>query len=373
MQSALAAFDSQLKGATRYSDVFGSLPLGTKREQERQLKKKFVYLARTSHPDRAGPEQALAGDVLTRIIDLHERAKAALAAGRYEEPFASAGSTTGPTISFTGSTMSYTCAATPFREGDFSLLYRGVAADGTAVVVKVAAEPSQNQYLEHEVAVLSRATGKASVLAPFLPELLDTFLVLEAGNIRYRANVYRERPGFVSLKDIRTAYQDGLPQEAAAWVWRRVLGQTLAAAMLGVVNGALVPEHVLVHPKTHEPLHLGWAHAVIEPHVRKARLTTVIDRYRDWYPPEVFAREVPTHQTDLYMAGKAFLYLTGGDVARDRFPSQVPSDIVQVVKGCLVADPKRRAHDGALVLRQFTDAVRGHWGRTYRPLIMPNT
>lgn len=163
-------------------------------------------------------------------------------------------------------------------------------------------------------------------------------------------------------------YKEGLPPEDAAWIWRRVLGQTLAANMLKSVHGAIVPDHVLVHPVTHEPLHIGWGHAIERPAERNAKLTTIIDRFKDWYPPEVLRKEVPSHQTDLYMAGKTMVYLLGGDVARNRFPSHVPEPIVRIVGRCLETKVSKRPTDGRAVADDFIKVVEKLWGRKYRPL-----
>jgi hypothetical protein len=137
------------------------------------------------------------------------------------------------------------------------------------------------------------------------------------------------------------------------------------------VHGAIVPNHVLVNPITHEPLHIGWAHAIVRPEERDAKLTTIIDRFKDWYPPEVFAREVPSHQTDLYMAGKTMLYLLGGDVARNRFPSHVPGPVVQIVQRCLETKVEKRPRDGLVLMHEFLKVIEKLWGRNYRPLRLP--
>jgi hypothetical protein len=175
----------------------------------------------------------------------------------------------------------------------------------------------------------------------------------------------------VSLSAIHDAYPGGLDPKDAAWIWRRLIAQALAGQVLGVVHGAIVPDHVLVHPGTHEPLHLGWVHSVEQPEERQARLTTVIDRWRDWYPKEVFAREIPTLQTDLYMVGKTMLYLAGGNMAQNQLPRHYPTVMKDVVAQLIVADARSRPRDGHALLRTFTHSIRALWGTTFRPLTLP--
>ena len=148
--------------------------------------------------------------------------------------------------------------------------------------------------------------------------------------------------------------------------------QMLAASMAGVVHGAITPDHVMVHPKTHEALHIGWAHAIDRVAHPNARITHIIDRWKDWYPPEVFQKKPPDHTTDIYMAGKTILRLFGGDTKQNIFPEHAASPaIIRTVLRCVEDSPARRYQDGKQALDELTRAVRAYWGKTYRPLVMP--
>jgi hypothetical protein len=171
----------------------------------------------------------------------------------------------------------------------------------------------------------------------------------------------------VPLTDIIAAYPGGLDPRDAAWICRRVLAQTLAAAMAGVVHGALTPDHVLVHPLSHEPRHIGWAHALES----GGRLARIVTRWRDWYPPEVFDKQTLDHRSDLYMAGKTMLRLFGGDPARNTLPPSVPAELARVVLRCVREARVERPRDGRPVLEAFTRVVRNLWGTVYRPLALP--
>lgn len=270
---------------------------------------------------------------------------------------------------------SYKLGEHPYRTGDFSEIYRAIALDAGKIqaLVKIAHHPTSNPLLENEARLLGRFANESGLatMRRFVPDLIDTFLVVGEKNSRYRTTVFAEQGGFVSLAQIIAAYPHGLDPRDAAWIWRRVLGHTLTASAAGVVHSAIVPDHVLVHPISHNPLYLGWAHAIPDPRSTGQRVTLLIDRYRDWYPPEVFDKETPTHQTDLYMAGMTMVKLLGGDTGRRILPTHIPDDMRRIVLRCIEKAPARRPADGKQVLDEFTRVVRNRWGRVYRPLTMP--
>lgn len=374
MPNSLEVIQGRLAAATTFAEIFGVMPKGDLPQQLKQLKSRYKYLVKQTHPDQVEASlRGLANIVFPEVVRFYERAEQALTAGRYDKVITASGAV-GTDVVFSSATERYTVAEEPYKAGDFSSVYIGQDSKSRPIIAKVATAPAMNAYLTAEATVIRtlRSKSAASGLLPYLPELVDTVALTEAGNVEYRVNVFRHIPGLVSLTDIHQAYPKGLPPEDAAWIWRRLLAQALAANVLGVVHGAIVPDHVLVHPTTREPLHLGWVHSVERPQERQARITTVIDRFRAWYPPEVFAREIPTHQTDLYMVGKTMIYLAGGDVERNTFPRHYPTLMKEVVTSLIAEDPHDRPADGHAVMRDFTSRIRQLWGKKYRPLRLPN-
>lgn len=379
----LSAILDQLKSATTLSAIFGALPKGTHQRQHAAVRKHFGYLVQLVHPDKV--EQHLkkqAEEAFRRLQELRAAADRAIDQGSYDEPMIGTGATTGTSSSMDSiilqsSIDTYELPVDPTWTGDFSALYRArTLSSHQAVILKIAATPKDNSLLEREARLLARFTGpkaKASLqaISRFVPHLLDTFLVAGERGQRLRVNVTLDRPNVLSLTDIRRTFPDGLDPRDAAWIWRRVLGQTLAASMAGVVHGAIVPDHVLVEPITHEPVHLGWLHA-LDRSVGTPRITSIMTRWRDFYPPEVFNKHPVDHRSDLYMAGQTMIYLVGGDVHRKTLPSGFPDRVGRCILRCVHDIPARRPSDGRVVLDDFTRVIRETWGRVYRPLTMPN-
>lgn len=366
----------RLKGAASFAAVFGALPVGDTKVKRGHIRKQFGFLASLVHPDHVSPQDsAEAGEAFRLLNELRHAAEDAIERGAYDAPITpkDPGSATSGYSEIVSSKGTYRLSQKIFAEGDFSLLYRGVLLGATAipVIAKIAREPADNSWLEKEAVLLKRvADAKAKTpllsISPFLPNLLDTLFVEGEGGRRYRANIARFVPGMVSVADIMRAYPNGLDAPQAAWVGRRIIAQVLAASMLGVTHGAITPDHVLVNPVSHEPLHIGWGHALTS-----GRVTHVIDRWRDMYPPEVFKKADADYRTDIYMAVATIVRLLGGDVASKALPASVPSEMARLILRCLDTSPSRRPQDGRALLDEFTRIVRSVWGSTYRQLDMP--
>lgn len=367
-----------IRSARTFANVFGSLGPGDAITRRSGLRKQFGYLAKMVHPDLVATKHRTdAAEVFKLLNTLRHAAEEAIQQNTYDAPF-------GSTISFAESedggelvspAGTYRLKVEPLCQGDFSVLYRGTkqGAKPELVLAKVASDPTSNAWLEKEAALLRTIAGAKpdSAIAGirrFLPQIKDTFLFVGEKNTRYRTTISVWVPDMVSITDIMKAYPAGLdPSEA--WPLRRIIAQTLAASMLGVVHGAIVPDHVLVDPFKHEPLHIGWAHAV----KKGEKITQIIDRWRDCYPPEVFAKKAVDHRTDIYMAGATIVKLLGGSVERKSLPAAVPKELATLVLRCLENSPKSRPQDGLELLNEFTRVIRKIWGRNYRVLTIPNS
>lgn len=383
LPDALQAVKSKLELSRSYVAIFGTLPNGDFKAKKAALRAGFSYLARTVHPDHVAPKHAKeAAEIFHLLNAMRQAAETAIETGSYDQPISStkaASSTDDSTDSVLQSAVAtYRLHEEPFKYGDFSTLFRGrmLSGAGGEVIAKIASEPSVNTWLEREARLLAcfRDASKTNLLngiRRFVPELLDTFLVSGVGSTRYRVNVLKFVPDFVSVADIIEAFPRGLDFRDAAWINRRVLAQTLAANMAQVVHGALVPDHILVDPFKHEPLHIGWVHAVDEPWNNGKRVTHIVDRWRDYYPPEVFERKVPDHRTDLFMAAKVMIKLLGGDPRTNSLPRSHPEKMTRLILMCVENSPARRPENGHQVLDEYTRIVRSEWGKGYRPLAMP--
>ena len=364
-----------LQEATSFVQIFGVIG-GDIDQQRKLLRSKFNKLALIAHPDHAPPDgKAIAENAFMLLKDFRDRAEKALQNGTYTLTFSAAGTTPATTAKsgveiIESSRATYRVESKPYRTGDFSSLFRArVVGVDTAVLLKVAREPRSNPLLEKEATLIDRFRKKGSGVMAFLPEITDSFYISGEKGTRYRVAVMPDRPNCLSLAHIRERLGQPFDPLHTGWIMRRVVAQAVAARMIGVVHAAIVPDHVLVDCISRDPCHIGWAHATDR--ATDERIRTVINRWRDWYPPEVFEKRVPGHRTDLYMVGKTLIWLLNGDVKKNSIPDSIPKEIRSLILSCVVDDYKRRPESGRKFMNELTRVIRDAWGRTYQPLVLP--
>src|SRR5690606_6533500 len=107
----------------------------------------------------------------------------------------------------------------------------------------------------------------------------------------------------------------------AAWMWRRLLVGIGFAHRTGVLHGAVLPDHVMIHPEDHGLVLVGWCHSVTAPDGHdgawpSGRVPAMVDRYADMYPPEVPQRLPASPATDVFMATRCMTRLMGDRAPR---------------------------------------------------------
>lgn len=369
---SVAVVMKRLQTATSFVQIFGKFV------DDKKLKKQFHDLARVVHPDHNEHQFKAASAVWLMLKSFHEAAQDALKDRTYEREF-SPGDFTKTAVAYPETILqskiaTYRLESSVFRDGDFSALYKAkIDKTKETVLVKISALPEHNSLLEHEAQILKKfaTEKKLENIKKFVPTLLDSFVLPDKERRRFRVNVMPFHDGYYSLTEIKKFFPTGLDPRDAAWICRRVISQVVAAHMAGVVHGALTPDHVLVHPVSHDPIHIGWVHAVNQA-TGFQRITMLVERWRDWFPPEVFAKELPDQATDIFMTGKTMIYLLGGDIKKNTFPKSVPTEMQRVILQCVDPQRGKRPQSGADLLLSFTDMLLKLWGRKYRKLEIPN-
>lgn len=375
----ILAVAKRLKTATSFVQIFGKMPAGDVDAQTGHLKKQFLYLVNIVHPDHVSDHKTEATEAFRLLNAFRKEAEEAIRNKTYETKIFKPGECSvstpayAPTI-LTSPTATYKFVPDIYKEGDFSVIYRAKTETDREVLIKVSSAPENNPLLEHEAKILKRfaaGSGTGNLMKKkFLPELIDTFIIPDGRGKRFRANVFPFYDGYYSLTEIMRQYPKGLDPRDAAWICRRLIAQAIAASMGEVVHTAITPDHVLVHPVTHEPIHIGWVHALDIKDGVKNRVSMIVDRYKDWYPPEVLKKKQPGLVCDFFMAGKTMIQLLGGDTRLNTIPKEVPNEFARTVLRCVESDPKKRPSRGREFMDEFTKMLERTWGRKYRKLEM---
>ena len=70
------------------------------------------------------------------------------------------------------------------------------------------------------------------------------------------------RSGFyLTLVDVQNAHPGGIDGRIVVWIWKRTLELLAWAHRHRIAHGAVVPPHVLIHPRAHGAMLVGWTGA----------------------------------------------------------------------------------------------------------------
>ncbi|SDT79084.1 molecular chaperone DnaJ [Actinoplanes derwentensis] len=291
---------------------------------ERHAYRKWAKLV---HPDTVGAaHRAAATNAFAKLADLYK------------------GKTAGPVLQ--GRRRCYRMDRVQ-ASGDLAELY----VDGD-VLVKVPRDPADNDLMETEATALRRLWSEGDPkFRPYAPRLIESFVVEDQQRRRRRVNVLARQAGMISLAEVGRASRD--PRDVA-WMWRRLLTALGWAHRAGVTHGAVLEEHVLIHPEQHGLVLVDWCYAGHRPAaIVKARVSD--------YPPEVRNDRLAGPATDIYMATGLMARLIG---------PRMPAEMRRFAAGCMYDAPRMRPQDAWALLGEFDELINRLYGpRKFRPFV----
>ncbi|GAA1794642.1 hypothetical protein GCM10009682_15470 [Luedemannella flava] len=332
--TTFAAAAALLRVARTPKEVFGADPRGAA----------AIYraLAKLVHPDRVGPDQAAAAHAAFAALGTLWAARG------------------GQVISAGG--RDYRVGE---RVGGDELAdYLDGEVDGKPVLLKVTRRPADNDLTRREVRALELLDEEVEPRhRAYLPRLRAAFTHRDRDTGADRVvTVFAPVDGFVSLAAVRAAHPGGLDARDVAWMWRRLLVAIGVAHRAGVVHGAVLPDRVLIEPAQHGLMLVGWGYAAVPP---EHRVPALVERYRDWYPPEVPAKQQATAATDIYLATRCVVELMG---------HRAPEPLRRFARGCLLRPPAARPQDAWQLLAELDERLEQIYGpRRFRPFALPAT
>lgn len=144
------------------------------------------------------------------------------------------------------------------------------------------------------------------------------------------ASVFRWRSGFLhTMADVRREHASGVDPRAAVWMWKRLLEVLGWVHRAGYAHGAVLPEHVLVHPRDHGVALAGWSSATRLG--AGERLAATSASREAFYPRASWERGAVTAATDLTMAARVVAHALGGEARTGEVPSSVPRPLAALV------------------------------------------
>jgi hypothetical protein len=256
--------------------------------------------------------------------------------------------------------------------GDSSEVFRGrwVRRLGELVVVKVLHALGDTDLMHREYRTLEHLrrchTRGAEHFVRRLPRPI-AIAPVRLGREARTVAVYGWNSGFVhTLEDVVTEHPHGVPGEVAVWIFNRLLELLAFIHEAGFVHAAVLPSHVLVHPRDHGAMLVGWSAAAEMAAGGTAPLTAVAAARRSYYPAAALNSRTLTRCTDIAMAARSVIFALGG--ADLKAPRTVPKEI-----GMLLEDAAKGLRDEAWPLLEEVAAVSQicFGPPSYHPLPMP--
>jgi hypothetical protein len=245
-------------------------------------------------------------------------------------------------------------------------------------LLKLAREPQSNAYVANEAAVLRHlhAATDAARFAPLLPAV-EASVDLGGESPPRRANVLRlddtiaSPADLYSLEEVRQAYPRGVDPRDFAWMWRRLLNVLGFVHAHGVVHRAVLPPHVLVEPREHKLVLVGWCSAASAG--ARPSLDLIAGGHRDWYRRSGATRDpVAAPALDIALAARSAIELLGGDPVRATFPPALDPALQRYFARCLGVDGGGAAAHPWRLLDDFDRLIEALWGpRTFREFTLP--
>jgi serine/threonine protein kinase len=214
-------------------------------------------------------------------------------------------------------------------------LGRWVQRLGEQVVIKVLRSASDRDLLVREHAFLRRLHESplpgTSHFAGLIPEPVACGPARVGASERFLM-VLRWRSGFLhTVEDVMRYYTQGVDPHVAAWVFKRVLEILHWSHQSGVLHGAVLPPHILIHPRDHGAMLIGWSSAVGATTVGTQRIPAVSRAWKSWYP----AGSSASPANDVAMAARSVLAMAGASTfdSGGTLPGPISSLMIQAAGG----------------------------------------
>jgi serine/threonine protein kinase len=343
-----------IENAKAATDIFG-FPPGSDAQRLDAVSNLYRDLVRVIHPDHWDEDDMdRANAVFLKLTVLKEEAENLIRYGKAEAP-----PQFEPTeIRFKSKGKETVYNVTDIiAQGDLADIFR---ADKT--LLKVARSAADNDLLEREAKILRklRPEGKNDKFYRYLPRLLGSFGLKSPGERGKQVNVLPYYKGHYSLTEVMQVYPDGLSFRDVVWMFKRCLAGLGFVHRQGVVHGALIPPHILVHPVMHGAKLIDWCYAA----ERKERVKAMSIPFESFYAPEILNKETAHPATDIFMLAKCAMAVMG--------TTDIPFQVRGFFESCTLPSITRRPNDAWKLHEEFDELLYKLVGKPkYRLLVMP--
>lgn len=370
--SSLKEADSLIQSASIPQDLFGHLSANSNSPEELdRIQKVFRKLTKLVHPDVCKNKNA---SVLFDKLDKLRNEAEKLVTGEKDKLLTEHGVLLKP-VSFKSLHFAYTLTRQIAKGGTCSI-FEGVAKDRlnnmVHVISRVARSHKDSDLMDREAKAYALMNAKLKEMTARggegedaakrfswkIPYFVES-IKLKEGPSTKTVNVFSRLEdfcdGWYSVKDIHRQYVDGVDIRIMGFIFNRMLEALTFIHACGVVHGAVTPNHIMIHAKSHVGNLIDFSSSC---HSGTSTLPFVDKRWTDLLPPEVLKDKRAFASSDVYMLAMSMVYLTGG---RSHAWETKYEPIRQVLSHCLQPNRAKRLTAQA-AYDKFQQALRSVFG-----------
>jgi len=313
------------------------------------MKDEYKYIIGKIHPDKQKNNKEMFTELFQKVQKLKIEAEIRVKEGIY-------GTTISSKVEFDPVIIrtkrnSYTLTSS-LNDADICNVYKCTDKDKTPLIFKSAKIPGNNDLVLNEINTLNKIKNKFhhKMYSKFYSELFDSFKIINKDKKKLQIAIlpdYRDK-GYVSLLDVRHKFENELDPRHIVWIFKRLLMAIGHIHNNNIVHGSLIPPHILVHPVDHSIKIIDWSYSI----TGSNKISVISNKYSDFYPSEVFEKEISTGITDIYTIVKTMQYLCRGN-------TEMPLFMKRFFKGCL----SHRSYDAWDLHEEFDGLVHEFYGK----------
>jgi len=238
---------------------------------------------------------------------------------------------------------------------DICDVYKCKNEKGEKLIFKSSRNQSDNDLVLNEIDSIKYIEKHSdSLYNQFYPKIIDSFKIKDASKLQRQVVVlidYREK-GYISLLEVRDKFKDDLNPRHIVWIFKRMLMGLGYLHNQSMTHGAILPQHILVHPVDHSIKIIDWSYLV----KGQSKIKAISSDYKAFYPIEVLKKRQLGGYTDIYMAAKTMQYLIKGN-------ERVPIGLINFLKYCTIPGPSHRPLDAWLLHEEFDKEMTEIFGK----------
>ena len=342
----IVEFYSRISQMNSPENLFGELSGNSKTEILQSLSEIYKDLIKKFHPDKYSLADAytryLAGEISGIINEFNSQAKKQIELETYSKGISSSANE----VSFEIKTkLRVYRIFEHFMEADYANLFRGefrTSKTGVErVCVKIIRDKADNDLIRREVQILKSIQHKS------LPVFFDEFRTTE-GELGL---IERFIEGY-DLFAIQEKYSNGLPVEHVCWILERLLSVLGFLHYNKIIHANIEPGNIIVRPEDHNVFLIDFLFAIPNANTTNETYSCLNEPYS---APEVKLKKRPIPASDIYSIGKSMLFLLGGDVDNNKFPSHIDKRISSFLAELIEPSPLRRAKDAWILWHRLSN------------------